>query len=64
MSSNIREFTVGLAAFANKSVPEAVGDFRDAIALDALRGVVLLTPVDKGRLRHNGQTTVGSTVGQ
>lgn len=60
MSSNIREFEIGLKAFASKSVPKAVGDFRDAIALDALRGVVLLTPVDKGRLRGNWQTTVGA----
>jgi hypothetical protein len=60
MSSNIREFTLGLEAFAKKNVPEAVGNFRDAIALEALRGVVLLTPVDTGRLRGNWQTTIGT----
>ena len=58
MSSNLREFELGLEAFAKKTVPEIVGDFRDATALEALRGVVLLTPVDKGRLRGNWQTTV------
>jgi hypothetical protein len=60
MSSNIREFEIGLNAFATKSVPSAVGDFRDAIALEALRGVVLLTPVDTGRLRGNWQTTISA----
>jgi len=60
MSSNIREFTLGLEAFAKKNVPDAVGDFRDAIALEALRGVVLLTPVDTGRLRGNWQTRIGA----
>lgn len=60
MSSNIREFEMGLNAFAKKNVPEAVRDFRDAIALDALRGVVMLSPVKTGRLRGNWQTTVGA----
>ena len=60
MSSNIREFELGLDVFAKKEVPKAVGDFRDAVALEAVRGVVLLTPVDTGRLRGNWQTTVGA----
>ena len=59
MSSNIREFELGLDLFGKKDVPKAVGDFRDAVSLDALRGVVLLTPVKSGRLRGNWQTTVG-----
>jgi len=58
--SNVHEFTLGLEMFAKKNVPEAVGDFRDAISLEAVRGVVLLTPVDTGRLRGNWQTTVGA----
>ena len=58
MSSNLREFELGLDLFGKKDVPKAVGDFRDAVSLDALRGVVLLTPVDIGRLRGNWQTTV------
>ena len=60
MSSNLREFDLGLEVFGKKNVPKAVGDFRDAIALDALRGVVMLTPVDKGRLRGNWQTTISA----
>jgi hypothetical protein len=60
MSSNIREFTIGVREFAQTNVPQAVGDFRDAIALEGLKGVVLLTPVDTGRARGNWQTTIGA----
>ena len=60
MSDNFREFDLALKTFGRKTVPEAVGDFRDAVALEALRGVVLLTPVRTGRLRGNWQTTVSA----
>ena len=59
MSDNFREFDLALKSFGRKTVPEAVGDFRDAVALEALRGMVLLTDVDTGRARGNYQTTVG-----
>lgn len=59
MSSNVREFTIGVRDYAKKGVPQAVGDVRDAIALEGLKGLVMLSPVDTGRLRGNWQTTVG-----
>ena len=60
MSSNIHEFNLGLRHFAERSVPDAVGDFRDALALEALRGVALLSPVKTGRLRGNWQVTISA----
>ena len=60
MISNLREFQLGLEEFPKKTVPKAVGDFRAALSLEALRGVVLLSPVDTGRLRGNWQTTVSA----
>lgn len=59
MTDNFREFDLGVKTFT-KSVPTAVRDFRDAVALEGLRGVVMLTPVDTGRARANWQTTVGA----
>ncbi|MCR4375332.1 MAG: hypothetical protein NUW22_10825 [Acidobacteria bacterium] len=59
MSDNFREFDLGVKTFT-KNVPEAVRDFRDAIALEGLKGVVLLTPVDTGRARGNWQTSIGA----
>lgn len=59
MSDNLHEFELGLKQFAKKNVPDAVGDFRDAVALEALKGVVVLTPKDTGRAAGNWQTTVG-----
>ena len=53
MSSNVREFTVGLRKFAEKDVPGAVKELRDAVSLEAHRGVVLMSPVDTSRLRSN-----------
>lgn len=60
MADNLREFELALSRFTDERTPEAIGQFRDAVALEALRGVVLLTPVDTGRLRGNWQTTVGA----
>ena len=58
-ADNLREFEIGLLRWAEERVPEDVRDLRDAIALEALRGVVTLTPVDTGRLRGNWQLGVG-----
>lgn len=56
--NNLREFRLTLGAFTEETVPERIRDFRDAVSLEALRGVVLLTPVDEGRLRGNWQLTL------
>lgn len=58
MIDDFRKFELGLRDFATNEVPEAVGDLRDAVALEAHRGVVMMTPVDEGRLRGNWQVTV------
>ena len=60
MSSNIREFQIGVKTFGQKNVPGLVREFRDAIALAGLDGFVLLTIVDTGRARGNWQTTIGT----
>lgn len=57
---NVREFRLQLERFSEVTVPEKVRDLRDAITLEGLRGLVLLTPVDEGRLRGNYQTTIGA----
>jgi len=59
MSSNLREFNLGVRDFAKKDVPKLFRDFRDAVALEGLKTIVLLTIWDTGRLRGNWQTTVG-----
>jgi len=56
--SDVRSFNRALATFAEQTVPDKVRDFRDAVALECLKGVVLLTPVDTGRMRGNWQTTI------
>lgn len=60
MSDNLREFDIGVRRFTEKTVPEAVRDTRDAAALEGLKSLVMLTPVDTGRARGNWQVTVGS----
>jgi hypothetical protein len=60
MASNYREFNLGVKTFGKTNVPQAVGDFRDAVALEGLKGVVYLTPVKTGRARGNWQTTIGA----
>jgi len=60
MSSNLREFDLGVKEYAEKQVPSMMRDFRDAVALEGLRGMVMLSPVLTGRLRGNHQVTVGT----
>ena len=56
MSSNIREFNLGLERFAGR-IPEEVEKAHRALALEGLKGVVQMTPVDEGRARGNWQVT-------
>lgn len=56
MSSNIHAFDLALRKEADE-VPELAGKVQRAIALEALRGVVMMTPVDTGRARGNWQVT-------
>lgn len=60
MTDNFRRFSAAVGRFAERDVPKAVADATAKIALQALRGVVLKTPVDTGRARGNWNTSVGS----
>lgn len=60
MSDNLREFDLGLKTFSEKTVPDAVRDFRDIVSMEALNGVVMLTIYDTGRARGNWQATAGA----
>lgn len=57
---SFREFDLGLRQYAEEAVPDAVRDFRDAIALEVLNGVVYETIYDTGRARGNWQVTAGT----
>lgn len=54
-----RQFELEVNEFLEGVVPEEVRRVRSAIALQALRGVVLKTPVDEGRARGNWQVGAG-----
>lgn len=56
MGSNIREFSLGCQRFT-AGIDDHVGRIHRAVALEGLRGVVLMTPVDTGRARANWQVT-------
>lgn len=57
MSSNIREFDLALAKDAREWPAEQVEKVHRAVALEALKGVVRMTPVDTGRARANWQVS-------
>jgi hypothetical protein len=56
MGSNIREFRMGLDRF-KADIDVNVGKLHRAVALEGLKGVVRMTPVDTGRARANWQVT-------
>lgn len=60
MSSNFRQFSAEVGRFAEEEVPRKVQQVQQTISLQALRGVVLKTPVDTGRARGNWQTSTGT----
>lgn len=51
--SDAAGFERELRRFTDKTVPEEVRKVRNAIALEAVRGVVQMSPVRYGRLRGN-----------
>lgn len=59
MGSNIRDFHLGLEKYKN-DIPENVRKVHRAVSLEALKGVVRMSPVDTGRLRANWQVSNGS----
>ena len=59
---NLPEFNLALEKFA-KSIPaELIPTLQRKIGLEALRRIVLKTPVDTGRARGNWQTTINRSV--
>lgn len=56
MSSNITAFNMALGEEI-RAVPDMAALVQRAIALEALRGVVQMTPVDTGRARGNWQVS-------
>lgn len=53
MTDNVREFNLALDRFIGEQVPELAVDLQQKYTLDALRGVVMKSPVDTGRFRAN-----------
>lgn len=62
MSDNLLEFNKEIAEFA-KTIPGKVTELQRKIVLEALKRVVLKTPVDTGRARGNWQVSIGSPAG-
>ena len=58
--TNLRQFNSNIQRFSKQLVPLAAIRFQKKIAFDALRLLVLITPVDKGQARANWQTSVGT----
>ncbi len=59
-SRSLKRFQREVNSFAKKLVPEQLVALQTKITLEALRRIVLKTPVDTGRARGNWQTSVGS----
>lgn len=57
MSDEIREFELKLKQWGAEVPPEQVAKLHRAVQLEALRGVVLSTPVDAGRARGAWELT-------
>jgi hypothetical protein len=58
-SKDLAGFQLDLRNFATKIPSEEINKLARAIAMDALKGVVLKTPVDTGRARGNWEVTTG-----
>jgi hypothetical protein len=59
MASNIKEFSLALRKDAAEWAPGEVRKIHRAAALEAVKGLVRMTPVDTGRARANWQVTQG-----
>lgn len=57
--TNINAFELALKKYGDETVPDLVRDRMTAVALEATKGVVELTPVDTGRLKGNWQISLG-----
>jgi len=60
MSDNFQRFSAAIGEFTDQDIPQKVQQATQKIGLQALRGVVLKTPVDTGRARGNWNVTFGN----
>lgn len=60
MSETPAQFTLSIDKFADDLVEEQVVAVTQKLALTALRGVVMKSPVDTGRFRGNWNVGIGS----
>lgn len=61
---NLEAFNREVQDFSQRVVPEKFVLFQKKIALEALRRIVLKTPVDTGRARGNWQVTIDINPGE
>lgn len=60
MASNLRSFNLAVQKHGEEIPARRMEQIHRAVGLEALRGVVLMSPVDTGRFRGNWQQTLGS----
>lgn len=58
LESNLAEFNKEVTAFAKTLVPQKLLQFQKKLVLEALKRIVMKTPVDTGRARGNWQVTI------
>ena len=57
MASNVRTFNLRLQQYADEVPGDRITKIHRALALEGLKGVVQMTPVDTGRARGNWQVS-------
>jgi len=60
MATNARQFSLQLERFSRDTVPETLGKVTRALGLEAMRRLVLRTPVDTGRARGGWGANIGA----
>lgn len=60
LSTNLSNFNRQLRDFTDKRVPDEIIKIQRKISLEALRRIILRTPVDTGLARGNWQLTINS----
>lgn len=62
IQSNLKQFNKEVDVFAKTLVPQKVIVLQKKIVFEALKRLVMKTPVDTGRARGNWQVTIGRPV--
>lgn len=60
MSDSLQQFNVEIDRFARRVVPNEIVKFQKKVVLEALRRLVMKTPVKTGRARGNWQVTISA----